>query len=164
MKKIIAFIILAVILAGGIYYVLNRNSKVQKTASPNNSKQVAGSKLKVTCDNFKIGMESEYKANDDSLLPVEIATVGSGETLCGSIASLGSVYYLTDKSDKEIVDLYKNKLTSAGCTFILSATPAPGAESFSTSYSYQCGGGKVYVGTGFKINTLFVTYTPLQNN
>jgi hypothetical protein len=105
-------------------------------------------------------MESEYKANDDSLLPADVAAVGSGETLCGSIASLGSVYYLTNKSDQEIVDLYKSKLTSAGCSFILSATPAPGAESFSTSYSYLCGGGKVYVGTGYKINTLFVTYAP----
>jgi hypothetical protein len=162
MNKIIVFLIVIALIGGGVYYAVTRSLKTSNSTSPATSNQVSGSKLKTTCDNFKIGFETEFKAGDASILPTDVAAVGSGETLCGSIASLGSVYYLTDKSDQAIVDLYKSKLTAAGCTFILSATPAPGATSFSTSYSYQCGGGKVYVGTGYKVNSLFVTYTPTR--
>jgi hypothetical protein len=160
MNKIIVFIIAGIIVVGGVYYAVGRG-KSTTGGIPNStstSNQTAA-KTKETCSYFQKGMESEYKANDSSILPADVAVVGSGETLCGSIASLNTVYYLTDKSDKDINDLYKSKLTAAGCTFILSATPVAGQETFSTSNSYQCSGGKVYTSTGFKVNTFSVTFS-----
>jgi len=164
MNKIIIFVIAAIIIIGGIYFVFGKNkasmvNNVAETNATNSASQVVGAKTKVECSYVEKGMESEYKAGDASILPSDVAAVGAGETLCGSIASLNTVYYLTDKSDQEIVDLYKSKLTASGCTFILSATPIPGQEVFSTSNSYQCSGGKVYVSTGFKVNTLSVTFS-----
>jgi len=164
MNKIIIFVIAGIIIVGGIYFVFVKgkspamnSAAIMNTSS--SSGQATGGKSKETCGYFQTGMESEYKANDDSILPADVAAVGSGETLCGSIASLNTVYYLTNKSDQEVVDLYKSKLTAAGCTFILSNTPVPGQETYSTSNSFQCSGGKVYVSTGFKLNTLSVTFS-----
>jgi hypothetical protein len=158
MKKIIVFVVAGIIIIGGVYFAFGKN-KNTAVGTVNPSGQVATSKLPETCDYFQKGMESEYKAKDDSILPADVAAVGSGETLCGSIASLNTVYYLTSKSDQEITDLYKSKLSSAGCTFILSATPVPGQEVYSISDSFQCSGGKVYISTGYKMDTLSVTFS-----
>lgn len=171
MNKILVFLVIVVVVVGGIYYMISKNkgsgmmnpqvaTSASVGANGNAGNTAANGKMKSTCDSFKTGMESEYKAGDDSILPAEVAAVGKSETLCGSIASLNTVYYLTDKTDQQIIDLYRNNLTAAGCTFILSVTPVPGREAYSTNYSYQCSEGKIYVSTGFRVNTLFVTFSP----
>jgi hypothetical protein len=158
---IVGVVVVAVIIFFGVTSMhKNQSSGIQPTNSSSTSQtKTAGGKFITTCTHYETGTTG-FKANDASFIPADVAAVGSNETLCGSLAETNSVYYLTDKSDTQIEDMYKTKMTSRGCTVAAIVTPAPGSEVYSLNISFSCADGHYYVGTGFKDNGYWVTFSP----
>jgi hypothetical protein len=162
-------ILIGIVAVGGIIFFaatsLNRNQSgigQQSNNSANSTQsQTAGGKLTIVCSYYATG-SPDFKANDTSPIPADIAALGSGETLCGSVASANTVYYLTNKSDSQIENLYTAKMLARGCTVAAKITPVPGHEAYSLNISFACPDGHYYVGTGFKNNGYWVTFSPLR--
>jgi len=166
MGKIIGIIIGIVVIGVIIYFAvpsLHNNQTVvhpQQTNSVQSGQtQTPGGKLVTTCAHYETG-STGFKPNDASIIPSDVAAVGAGEMLCGSLSETNSVYYLTDKSDTQIEDMYKTKMLARGCTVAAVVTPAPGSEVYSLNISFACADGHYYVGTGFKDNGYWVTFSP----
>ncbi|MFI5265300.1 MAG: hypothetical protein ACHQT7_00985 [Candidatus Levyibacteriota bacterium] len=166
MGKILGIIIGIIVIGGIIFFAATSLKKNQSgiNQQPTNSggsaqSQTAGGKTVTTCSHYETGAQG-FKVNDTSPIPADIATLGSGETLCGSIVAFNTVYYLTEKSDSQIESLYTAKMLANGCTVAAKITPAPGHEVYSLNISYACPDGHYYVGTGFKDNGYWVTFNP----
>jgi len=165
MGKTVGVISGVIVIAGIIFFGItsihkNQPSSAQPTNSTSTSQtKTTGGKFITTCTHYETGATG-FKTNDASLIPTDVAAIGSGETLCGSLAESNSVYYLTDKSDSQIEDMYKTKMLSRGCTVAAIVTPAPGSEVYSLNISFACADGHYYVGTGFNDNGYWVTFSP----
>lgn len=165
MVKTLGIIIVVALLAVGFFLGIktigkNRinNSSVQNSANSGTNSTKSG-KTKVPCAYYE-KKTSGFKPGDTSPLPSDIAQLGSGETLCGSVPDYNTVYYLTDKSDSEIEDLYKTKMLEKKCGVAAKITPAPGHESYLLNISFKCPEGHYYVGTAFNDNGYWVTFNP----
>jgi len=161
-KIIISVVIVAVILLGAFFVIKMQevyNVLSNSQATLPNINQTPGGKLKTNCAKYIQSQgKNTYKPGDTTPLPKDIVSIGSSETICGSVPSFGTVYYLTDKDDAALLELYREKLTARGCTIENTITPAPGHIAYAISMLFKCNDGNGYVSTGFKVNTFFVTF------
>jgi hypothetical protein len=165
MGKTVGVIAGVLLVAGIIFFGMssmykNRSPSNQSTNSTSTSQtKTTGGKFITTCTHYETGATG-FKANDTSPIPTDIAALGSGETLCGSVAEANTVYYLTEKSDTQLEDVYKTKMLSKGCTVAAIVTPAPGHEVYSLNISFTCADGHYYIGSSASDNGYWVTFNP----